>query len=289
MKIAALQAEPAWWNVDKGVDKVIALAKEASANGAQLVGFPEAFIPGYPMRTWSGHYDPVFFTKFLQNCLSTKSEQYQRLLRGIKEAGIWAVVGFVERDGESMYCAQSIIDPSGQVVLHRRKLKATGHERTFWGDAPADSLKTTTKGPEGAIIGCFNCWEHLQPLLRFHHYAQGVQIHIASWPVLDSMEAGYPPQFSSDFQITATRYAAQEGPMFVICSTQVMKPENAAVCGIQGTPFDIKTGGGFAAIYHPDGRQLTEPLDPMEEGIVYADINLDDISTAKLIVDPVGH
>ncbi|KAJ8081147.1 hypothetical protein PM082_017990 [Marasmius tenuissimus] len=296
MKVAAVQAEPAWFDLDGGVDKVIALAKEASSNGAQLIGLPEAFIPGYPMRTWSGAFDPVFFTKYLKSCLSVKSPQYQKLLKGIKEANIWAVVGFVERDGESMYCAQSIINPFGEVVLHRRKLKATGHERTFWGDGPADSLKTSVKGPEGAIIGCFNCWEHLQPLLRFHHYAQGVQIHVASWPFADPVATGYPPQltgypsqFSSDFQVTATKYMAMEGPLFVISSTQVIKPENAALCGTLGTPFDAKEGGGFAAIYGPDGRDLVQTLPAMEEGILYADIDLDDLLTAKLMVDPVGH
>ncbi|KAL0573923.1 hypothetical protein V5O48_008020 [Marasmius crinis-equi] len=289
MKIAAIQAEPVWFNLDASVDKVIALAKEAASNGAQLVGFPEAFIPGYPMRLWSSGFDPAFSTRYLQNSLSVKSEQYQRLLRGVRDAKIWAVVGFVERDGDSMYCAQSIINPNGKVVLHRRKLKATGYERVIWGDAPADSLITSVEGPEGAIIGCLICGEHRQPLLRFHHYTQGVQIHVASWPFFGSTKDGTPPAFSSENATMFARCTASEGQMFVISSTHVMRPENAELCGVAGTVRDFKTGGGFAAIHGPDGRELAAFQDPMEEGILYADINLEARLTGKIISDSVGH
>ncbi|KAG7086258.1 hypothetical protein E1B28_002226 [Marasmius oreades] len=293
MKVAAIQSEPAWFNLEAGVSKAISIVQEAALNGAQLIGFPEAYIPGYPMRLFSEPWNPVFFKDFLKACLDVKGQEYQRILRAVREAGIWVVLGFVERDGESMYAAQSIIDPTGKVVLHRRKLKATSHERTIWGDGPADSLKTAVPGPEGVIIGCLNCWEHLQPLLRFHHYSQGVQIHIASWPFNFDAESitvnGAPTQFASDFQVTATRFAAMEGPMFVISSTQMIRPENAGLCGIEGTALNPIKGGGFAAIYGPDGRQLTPQIEPGEERILYADIDLDDLLMAKLSVDPVGH
>ncbi|KAJ8081146.1 hypothetical protein PM082_017989 [Marasmius tenuissimus] len=58
---------------------------------------------------------------------------------------------------------------------------------------------------------------------------------------------------------------------------------------IQGSAMDAKEGGGLAAIYGPDGRDLVQTLSPMEEGILYADINLDDLLMAKLVVDSVGH
>ncbi|KAL0578524.1 hypothetical protein V5O48_003467 [Marasmius crinis-equi] len=288
MKIAAIQAEPIWFNLDACVDKTIALIHEAASNGTQLVGFPEAFIPGYPMRAWSNGFDPMFLTKYLQNSLSVKSEQYQKLLRGVRDAKIWVVVGFVERDGDSMYCAQSIINPKGRVVLHRRKIKPVGNERAVWGDAPADSLITSVQGPEGATIGSLICGEHYQPLLRFHHYMQGVQIHVASWPFSNSIQDGAPPALSSDMCVVTCRNAALEGQMFVISSTPVMKPENAELCGVAGTPWDFQRGG-FAAIYGPDGSELTKPLDPTEEGIIYADIDLDQRLPAKLAIDTVGH
>lgn len=243
-----MQAEPAWWDLKAGVVKVIKLIREASANGAELIGFPESFIPGYPMRIWAHPFDPFFLTKFQKNCLDVQSDEFKEILAATKEAGIWQVVvslvvhntyrlfgrvvlGFAEREGGSMYAAQTIINPDGVVVLHRRKLKATGQERTIWGDAPADSLQTAVKGPGGAIIGTLNCWEHLQPLLRYHHYSLGVQIHVSSWPFCDSVTDGAPPQFSSDAQIIQSRMTALEGQTFVLSCTQVCSKNNLALCG----------------------------------------------------------
>ncbi|KAF5368091.1 hypothetical protein D9758_004413 [Tetrapyrgos nigripes] len=290
-KVAAIQAEPVWFDLQGGVIKVISLIQEAASNGAHLIGFPESFIPGYPMAIWTQGFDPTFLVQFQKNCLDVKSDEYNRIRKVIKDIGtIWVVLGFTERDGQSMYCAQSVINPQGQVILHRRKLKATGQERTIWGDAPADSLKTAiASAPGGPIIGSLNCWEHLQPLLKYHHFTLGTQIHVASWPFCGSIAEGAPPQFSSDFQDTLSRAIAIEGQMFVLQSTQLIKNENFDKCRIEGTPWAPKHGGGFAAIYGPTGIRLAEAASPSEEAIIYANINLDEIMAAKLAGDTVGH
>ncbi|KAJ7117605.1 carbon-nitrogen hydrolase [Mycena epipterygia] len=290
MKVAAIQAEPAWWDLKAGVAKTISLLKEAASNGAELVGFPESFIPGYPMSIWAQPFNPIFLAKFQQNCLSVQSNEFKEIRDAAMEAGVWVVLGFTELDGASMYASQAIINSEGAVVLHRRKLKATGQERTIWGDAPADSLQSAVKGPGGAIIGGLMCWEHLQPLLRFHHYSLGVQVHVSSWPYCDSIANGAPPQFSSDAQSLQAKFAALEGQMFVISSTQIISSKNAELCGVKGVQnWEMLFGGGFAAIYGPDGTQITPPTKPDEEIILYADIDLDAIKMAKLTADPVGH
>ncbi|KAK7452766.1 hypothetical protein VKT23_012167 [Stygiomarasmius scandens] len=290
-KIAAVQAEPAWFNLQAGVSKVISLIQQAASNGAQLIGFPESFIPGYPLAIWTQGFDPAFLAEFQKNCLSVQSEEYAQVRRAIRDIGtIWVVLAFTERDGQSMYAAQSIIDPQGRVLLHRRKLKATGQERTIWGDAPADSLKSAVSaGPNGPVIGSLNCWEHLQPLLKFHHISLGPQIHVASWPFCGLISEGAPPQFSSDVQDTLSRAIAIEGQMFVIQSTQLIRKENEGICRIEGKPWAPKNGGGFAAIYSPLGVRLTEPTDPGQDTIIYADINLDEVAIGKLAGDVVGH
>ena len=48
LKVAAMQQEPVWNDLQGGVDKVCQLVQEAAANGANVLGFPEVFIPGYP-------------------------------------------------------------------------------------------------------------------------------------------------------------------------------------------------------------------------------------------------
>ncbi|EEB92113.1 hypothetical protein MPER_09427 [Moniliophthora perniciosa FA553] len=156
MKVAAVQAEPAWFDLEAGVDKVVSIIKDAAANGAQLVGFPEAFIPGYPMRIWVEAFDPIFFTKFQKNSLSVTSSHYQRILQATKDAGwSWDSLSLM---GTACMPHKALLALQAEVVLHRRKLKPTGHERTIWGDAPADSLKSAVQGPDGVTIRALNWW-----------------------------------------------------------------------------------------------------------------------------------
>jgi predicted amidohydrolase len=90
-RVAAIQAEPAWWDLKAGVTKTISLIKEAASNGAELIGFPESFIPGYPMAIWARPFDPAFLVQFQKNCLSVQSEEFKEILAAAKEAGIWLV------------------------------------------------------------------------------------------------------------------------------------------------------------------------------------------------------
>jgi nitrilase len=48
VRVAAIQAEPVWNDLQGGVNKVISLLGDVGKEGANVVGFPEVFIPGYP-------------------------------------------------------------------------------------------------------------------------------------------------------------------------------------------------------------------------------------------------
>jgi nitrilase len=48
VKVAAVQAAPVLLDRDATIVKVVAFAEKAAAEGARLVAFPEAFVPGYP-------------------------------------------------------------------------------------------------------------------------------------------------------------------------------------------------------------------------------------------------
>ena len=52
VRVAVTQAEPVWLDLEKTVAKTCKLIKEAAENGAQLVTFPEVWIPGYPAWVW---------------------------------------------------------------------------------------------------------------------------------------------------------------------------------------------------------------------------------------------
>lgn len=133
--------------------------------------------------------------EYMANSLVRNSPEMDAIRAAVREAGIFIVLGYSERDAGSIYMAQSFISPEGEIVHHRRKLKPTHVERSIWGDSQADSLKTVVDSPFGKIGG-LNCWEHLQPLLRYYEYEQGVQIHVASWPAMFPMTKSVPWGFS---------------------------------------------------------------------------------------------
>ena len=49
VRIGAVQAEPAWMDLQAGVEKTISLIKDAADKGINVLGFPEVWIPGYPV------------------------------------------------------------------------------------------------------------------------------------------------------------------------------------------------------------------------------------------------
>jgi aliphatic nitrilase len=51
----------------------------------------------------------------------------------------------------------------------------------------------------------------------------------------------------------------------------------------------LHAGGGYAAIYGPDGSSLAEKLAPDAEGLLMAEIDLGAIGVAKNAADPAGH
>lgn len=309
IKIGAVQAEPAWLNLQESVKKVTSLVEQAGKDGVNVLGFPELFVPGYPwyvgVKTF--HHDPKNHTdclrsiwtepylpnapmlhEYMANSLIKNSAEMDQIREAVKKAGIFIVLGYSERDGDSLYISQSFIDPTGTIVLHRRKIKPTGVERSVWGDG--DGLINVVDSPFGKIGG-LNCWEHFQPLLRYHEYSQGVDIHVGGWPPFfhkpDNLPALYTTTAEGDR--LACQFMAMEGGCFVICSTQVMSDKGREKLKLVGNQYVKTPGGGFAMLFGPDGTALVEPLDPGEEGILTAEIELSTIDYAKQLLDVVGH
>ena len=46
LRVAAIQAEPVFLDLDGTIDKAIQLMQEAAGQGARLIAFPETWIPG---------------------------------------------------------------------------------------------------------------------------------------------------------------------------------------------------------------------------------------------------
>lgn len=288
-RVAAVQAEPVWLDADATIDKTVQMIGEAAAGGAQLVAFPETWIPGYPVFLWAYpvYKQMEFVARYHASSIAVDGPQMQRIREAARAHSIIVVVGFSEKSGGSLYMAQVVIGAEGQILLHRRKLKPTHAERTLFGEGDGSGIKVVDT-PIGRV-GALNCFEHLQPLTKFAMYAQDEQIHVAGWPWLGLLAEN--PMLNQESILAASRTYAFEGSAYVLASTQVMSEQGALVFPEpDGSPTATYVEpGGYARIYGPDSRLLTEPLDPGAEGIVYADIDLESIALAKNVVDPAGH
>lgn len=287
-KAAVVQAAPSFMDLAASVDKTITLIEQASSEGASLIAFPEAWIPGYPWWIWLGH--PAWGLKFVQryheNSLIKNSLEFEIICKAAKDNNIMISLGASERDHGSLYLAQFLIGTDGQLINGRRKLKPTHVERTVFGDGDGSNLivNETDLGRLGSLC----CWEHLQPLSKYALYSMHEQVHIGAWPSFST----YPQAYSlgADMNMAVSSVYALEGQCYFLAPTATVS--QAMLDMLIDSPDQealISTGGGHAMIFGPDGQALCEPLPADKEGLLFADIDLGLITIAKSFADPVGH
>jgi hypothetical protein len=128
--------------------------------------------------------DPPLATKYIKNSLSYDSKEMHQICAAARKSSIAVVLGFSENDHNSLYIAQCTISPSGAVVMKRRKFKPTHMERTVYGDAGGSSLNNVNNIDAVGRVGALSCWEHMQPLLKYHTISLHEEVHVAGWPPL---------------------------------------------------------------------------------------------------------
>ncbi|KAH6716526.1 carbon-nitrogen hydrolase [Leptodontidium sp. MPI-SDFR-AT-0119] len=289
IKVAVTQAEPAWFDLDGTVAKTCKLIKEAASNGAKLVTFPEVWLPGYPAWIWARPVDFALSTEYTKNSLKIDSPQMQMIRDCAAENNIAVCLGFSENADNSLYISQAIIGADGSIKMARRKLKPTHMERTVFGDATGDSLNNVVDVEGLGKVGALACWEHLQPLLKYHTCLLKEEIHVGAWPPVIPYVAGQGLwSMSREGCRNLSRTFAIESQTFVLHTTAIIGPAAIEKMGTQGTMFGVH-GGGSSAIFGPDGRQLSEDLEQTEEGILYAELDFDEVLRSKSFVDVVGH
>ncbi|KAI9046615.1 hypothetical protein LZ554_009358 [Drepanopeziza brunnea f. sp. 'monogermtubi'] len=289
IRVAVTQAEPVWLDLDACIAKACKLIKEAAANDAKLVTFPEVWFPGYPAWIWKRPVDFVLGTTYQKSSLKLNSPQMQTLCASAAENNIAVHFGFSENADNSLYISQGIIGPDGLLKMVRRKLKPTHMERTVFGDATGNTLKNVVDVEGVGRVSSLACWEHLQPLLKFSTILLKPNIHVGAWPpVHPFVEGAGLWSMSRDGCRNLSRTFAVESQAFVLHSTAVIGQEGIDKLGTEGSMFGVP-GGGSSAIYGPDGRQLTNDIGETEEGILYADLDFDEVLRSKSFVDVAGH
>jgi nitrilase len=94
---------------------------------------------------------------YVENSLVIGSPQWKSLLAAAKSNKVYLALGYSERTNSSLYMAQALISPCGEVLHARHKVRPSGGERDIWGDGEMDGLKVIDT-PYGRW-GLLECWE----------------------------------------------------------------------------------------------------------------------------------
>lgn len=289
-KAAAVQTSPVYLNADATADKACSFIKEAAQNGASLVAFPEVFIAGYPYWNWimSPVQGSKWYEKLYKNSVEADGPEVAKVCKSAKEFGCHVVIGINER-GKSfgeIYNTNLIIDNKGTIIGKHRKLVPTWAEKLTWTGGDGSSLKVykTEIGP----IGTLACGENTNTLARFTLLAQGELIHIANYISLPVAPPDY--NMAEAIKIRAAAHSF-EGKLFTIvsCSTiskEIMEAMKADVPNAE--ELLTRKDSAFSGIIGPTGAVIGQPLID-EEGIVYAEIDLEKCIQPKQMHDILGH
>ncbi|MEA2251894.1 MAG: nitrilase [Solirubrobacteraceae bacterium] len=284
---AAVQAAPVYLDTDQTVQKTIGLIEEAARKDAQLIVFPESFIPGYPYFAWLGTpmWSHGLFKRWFAASIEVPGPETEALGAAARRANAYVVIGVTERDGNTAYNSLLFIDNEGRLIGKHRKLMPTHVERTVWGMGDGSDLFVldTKLGRMSGLI----CWEHTMDLVRHSLYAMGEQIHCGVWVGFSNV-TGWEELFNMSTELSS-RYHAHVGECWVINVQNTSDQHTADIlCETDYQKEWFKPGGGWSAIIAPGGPIVAGPLTD-EEGILTATVDLDGILDMAHWHDAVGH
>jgi nitrilase len=282
VRAAAVQLAPVLGSRSGTTEKVCAAIHAAAREGAELVVFPETVVPYYPY--FSFIQAPAVMGKehlrLYEEAVTVPGTTTELVADAARASGAVVVLGVTERDHGSLYNAQLVFDGDGRLVLHRRKITPTFHERMVWGQGDGAGLRAVDT--RVGRVGTLACWEHYNPLARYALMADHEQIHVAMFP--GSMVGSI---FAEQIEVTIRHHALESGCFVVNATGWLTAEQRAVVAGTTGLEKAV-SGGCFTAIVNPEGTVLGKPLTE-GEGIVYADLELALITKRKRMMDSIGH
>lgn len=288
VKVAVVQAAPVLFDLENTIKKTCELIEEAAEKGAEFILFPEAFIPAYPRglsfgmkvgdRTDEGRR---LWHRYWENSVDIPGPATRKIGECAEKFGVYVAIGVIEKDSEfskgTLYCTLLYFGKDGNILGKHRKLKPTGSERLIWGEGDGSTL--TVIDTELGKIGGLICWENYMPMARMAIYGKGPQIYVA--PTADHRDR---------WQATM-KHIALEGRCFVLgCNQFVTKDMYPAdlegIEELNDMPEILCRGG--SVIVSPQGEVIDGPLYD-GEGILYAELDLDEVVRGKIDFDVTGH
>jgi nitrilase len=287
VKIAVCQKPPVLLDLKATMARALESLDEAVREGAQLVVFPEAYLPGYP--TWIWRLRPggdmalgnALHAELRNNSVDIAAGGLKPLTEAAKRLGVVVVMGLNEIDsefsGSTIFNTMVVIGPDGSILNRHRKLMPTNPERMVWGMGDASGLNVVDT-PVGRIGGLI-CWENYMPLARYALYSQNIDIYVA--PTWDSGETWRD----------SMNHIAREGGCWVISTATALQgmdiPET-----FPGRDELFKDdewmNAGDAVVVKPFGGIVAGPLH-QEKGILYATIDPQEARNSRKALDVSGH
>jgi nitrilase len=286
-KVALVQLPPVLLDRAATLACAVDAVDRAGREGAKLVVFPEAYVPGYPHWVWRAKPQDFALAsqlheRLLANAVDLRADDLAPLREAARARGVSVACGIQERDGEfgrtTLYNTVVIIGPDGAILNRHRKLVPTNAERMVWGMGDASGLRVvqTPAGRLGALI----CWESYMPLARFALYAQGVEVYLA--PTWDEGEGW----------IVSMRHIAREARAWVVSGAMCLQardiPSDFPSRSALYPDEDEWLNPGDAVVVDPTGAITLGPKH-RERGIFYAECDPSRVGVARRSLDVVGH
>src|SRR6476660_6572602 len=292
VKVAAVQAASVFLDREGSTQKACRLIREAGKNGARVIGLPEGFIPAHPV--WFHHHSATsaiankFSVELFKNSVEIPGPEIDALCEAARDANAYVIVGVCEKMPNTigtMFNTQVYIGPDGTLIRKHQKIMPTVGERLVHMGGFGDTFGAFPSefGPMSGLI----CGENSNPLAVFALTAEGTRIHVMSWPN-HCPTSGDP--LRNRVAIDSQAFA-QMSKAFVIsaCGTvdermlEMLEADPAAEKSLRSPNCC-----GGTLIVDPLARIIAGPMGP-EEGILYADCNLDLGIQMKLRHDFAGH
>lgn len=295
-KAAACHVAPVFLDSVASAEKAVALIGEAARAGADLVVFPEGYMPGFPL--WAALRAPIhnhdLFKRLAAESVRLDGPEIGAVRAAARRNGVLVSLGFSEGTEASVGClwnANVLIGRDGAILNHHRKLVPTFYEKLIWANGDARGLRVTPT--EIGRVGMLICGENTNPLARYALMAQGEQVHISTYPPAWPTR---PPGESAAYdlkraiEIRAGAHAFEAKVFNIVCSAVLDAGAKAILCEGDPALADLvdRTPAGVSMILDPTGSHVVAPTQG-DETIVYADIDTAACVEPKQFHDVVGY
>lgn len=283
--LAAVQAEPLILDAQASLEKAVQLIEQAGDQGADLVCFPETFVPGYAQWTHSAPFEDDAhkraYARLARNSVRIPDE-LETIGNAARAANAVVVLPVTERDPTTpgtLYNTLATFGPDGRYLGKHRKLVPTHHERTAYGYGGGETMRAFES--EGLRFGGLCCWNNYMPLARYALYQQGIQVYLA--PTADDLDSWQ----------TAMRFIARESRCFVLAPALLQRkasfPDDWELADEPAWQAEAEWNErGGSVIIHPSGEVLAGPVYE-KEAILTAEVDLEDVVAERQTFDPAGH